>query len=358
MKKIIVGLLATAALIFGSALPAAAAGSDGPTPYNVNVQGIYLPDGDVFTDGSHVNVKNDKGESFSIHFEKKYADPSNAEWKNLPFNHQDPRNQFYGQSFLPWEALSNFDAKNEFCITWVQIHTNNGYNEHFGEGGQEPVGTGCETPPDLIEPSAWTNMVFTCDTKVGDVIDRSREVKVTKYKWDGSVKSVETVTETGTYTVVDSDLWNLDCRKVVDVVVPTLKLASATCVAEEPIYTPAVLTLPEIENGVWTSDGKAVSGDVTLARGESVKFVFSVNDDKLFKVGSVPASDNTFWSAVVEDKSIIFTVTPNVVKDLTDCELANSGMDTPVWAMGAGAAALMIGGTLYFVSRKKALVEA
>jgi hypothetical protein len=345
-KKFIVGAVAAVALVLGAALPAQASGSDGPTPYTVTTQGIYLPDVDVFTDASHVNVRDDKGKTYSIHFESKYADPNNPEWRNLPFNHQDPRNQFYGQSFLPWEALGGFNAKEPFCVTWVQIHTNKGYNQHFGEGGQEPVGTGCQTPPDLIEPGEWSQVVFTCDSQVGDVVDRTRQVKVTKFKWDGTVKSVETVTENGTYTVQESDLWGLDCRQVVEVVAPTLQLATGTCVAEQPVYTPAVLTLPTISNGSWSRDGEPVSGDVELTN--TTEFTFTV--DEGYKLGALPTPDGSYWTVTGDDTTATFAVAPNLVGDL-DCELANSGMEIPVIAVGVAVVAVLGG---VFLLRRRA----
>lgn len=349
MKRFLVGVVAAIALVFGAAVPASAAGgSDSPTPYTVATDGIYLPAGDTFGANDHVNVKTNKG-NFSIHFEKKYADPNDAEWRNRPFNHADPRNQFYGQSFLPWEAL--FNAKTNFCVTWVQI---NGYNEHFGEAGQDPVGPGCTTPPPTTEYGQWEGKVFTCESKVGDELPVTRVNKVTYYKHDGSVKKTKQVTETGTYTVTEADLWNLDCRGVVTPVVPTLKLASQTCVAQEPVYTPAILTLPVVENGVWSVAGsQTASGEIELDRDVTLEVTFLVTDRTKFKIGTLPTPDGTFWTVAKGDgESIVFTVAPNVV-DETDCSLANSGMDTaPVMiAAGVGLVALVGGGVLLAARR-------
>lgn len=344
MKKTLISIAVALGLIL-TPTTAHAGGSDSPTPYTVTAQGVFLPDGDVFTDGSHVNARNDKGQTFNIHFERKYADPSHAEWRNLPFNHQDPRNQFYGQSFLPWEALNGFDAKNEFCIVWVQVH---GYNQHHGEGGQEPVGTGCTTPPDLIEPGEWSQVEFTCTTQVGDVLDRTRQVTITKYTWDGKVKSTETVTESGTYTVTEADLWGMDCRTDVIPVAPTFTKAYATCVAEESTYVPATVTLNPTVNGKWTPEG---TFQLAQDGGEAT---FSVTDDVKYRVGAV--ADGEFWTVEQVDNTLVYTFTPNPVEDIEDCELAQSGMDGNAALTGAttfGVLALIGAGLVVLGRRRK-----
>lgn len=125
MKKFAVLILA-AGLVLGGSAVAYAGGSDAHTPYTVDVNGITLPAGDTFPDGGHVNVKSNQGDR-GIHFES--------------LNNQ-PSGQWIGKSFLPWEAFG-FDIS-DLCVTWVQISL---YNEHFGEGGQSPIGNGCEIWP-------------------------------------------------------------------------------------------------------------------------------------------------------------------------------------------------------------------
>lgn len=126
MKKWLVALgIATLVAVPGGA--AFAAGSDGPIPYSVTVEGIQLPAGETFKDGGHVNVKSNQGDR-GIHFES--------------LNNQ-PSGQWIGRSFLPWSAFG-FDTE-RLCVDWVQISL---YNEHFGEGGQQPIGKGC-----LVSPS-------------------------------------------------------------------------------------------------------------------------------------------------------------------------------------------------------------
>lgn len=362
LKKSIFAVLAGILVVLGLVLvPTAsyAAGSDGPTPYSVTQEGIFLPDGDVFTDASHVNIRDINNNPYNIHFEKKYADPSHAEWKNRPFDHADPRNQFYGKSFIPWEALKNgntgFNAKSNFCIKWVQVKTDKGYNEHFGEGGQDPVGPGCENPnPPKTEYSSWTQLAFTCDTKEGDVLPRTRTVTVTTYYFNGKVKDVQTTTEREDYVVTKTDVTyptsdGRDCRTEVPVVVPTMKGAIATCVAGEPTYKEALLTVPSVTNGTWKiNDSIVTENTFSLPRDSVTTLTFTVTDGNLFRVGDAPTpGQGDFWTATKTGNSIVFTVKPNSVQDVLDCELANSGLNggSILWIAG-GAVALLVTGFL------------
>ena len=129
LKRLISGA-AIAAVAFGgltiSATTATAAGSDSPVPYTVDATGITLPTGQTFPDNGHVNVESNLGDK-NIHFESQNDQPS-GEW--------------IGESFLPWSAFGYDTSK--LCVSWVQIAD---FNEHFGEGGQEAVGAGCDAPP-------------------------------------------------------------------------------------------------------------------------------------------------------------------------------------------------------------------
>ncbi len=128
--------LGSAALVLLSATPALAGGSDSPTPYVVGADGLTLPAGTTFPDNGHVNIRytmpgSDAELAAGVHFESLNDQPSG---------------QFVGQSFLPWSYLIEAD---EYCITWVQVAD---FNEHFGEGGQEPVCTdGSTTTTDEVE---------------------------------------------------------------------------------------------------------------------------------------------------------------------------------------------------------------
>ncbi len=136
----------TAAAIAASSLlltPAAAAqapgGSDAPVPYTVTAEGVTLPDGAAFPDGGHVNVRytvDGVERAAGIHFETLNDQPSGA---------------YVGESFLPWSALTDSTS---FCVTWVQVSL---YDEHFGEGAQEPVCTDdVPTPSATPTPSSST----------------------------------------------------------------------------------------------------------------------------------------------------------------------------------------------------------
>ncbi|QYF98938.1 hypothetical protein [Microbacterium sp. PAMC21962] len=118
-----------AAALAAVLLVAPMGGSDAPTPYTVDAAGITLPAGASFTDGGHVNIRTTTG-SYSIHFEA--------------LNNQ-PSGKWIGASFLPWSAFG-LDAAS-VCVEWVQLAE---FPEHFGEGGQAPVGAGCSVTP---EPS-------------------------------------------------------------------------------------------------------------------------------------------------------------------------------------------------------------
>ncbi|MFC7879475.1 LPXTG cell wall anchor domain-containing protein [Isoptericola sp. NPDC057391] len=126
-----------AALLLISAGPAAAGGSDDEPPYRVTADGLTLPAGDAFRDGGHVNIRYTTPgagqQGAGIHFETLNQRPSGA---------------YVGKQFLPWSALVGAVPAG-LCITWVQVE---GYNEHFGEGGQEPVCTPASVP--VPEPSA------------------------------------------------------------------------------------------------------------------------------------------------------------------------------------------------------------
>lgn len=103
-------------------------GSDSPTPYTVDGRGITLPVGEVFENNGHVNIKTATG-SLSLHFEEKCVTRTDAECAG----ERHKAAQFIGKSYIPWSA---FGLKGEFCVCWVQLSA---YNEHFGEGGQEPI---------------------------------------------------------------------------------------------------------------------------------------------------------------------------------------------------------------------------
>lgn len=127
--------IATTALAAALVLAPAAAfagGSDSKTPYTVDASGITLPEGATFQDHQHINVKTTSNVMYNIHFESRNNQPSG---------------QWIGQSFLPWSAFGIPEGQQ--CIMWVQSSE---FNEHFGEGGQAPVGPDCAGPSDPEDP--------------------------------------------------------------------------------------------------------------------------------------------------------------------------------------------------------------
>lgn len=128
MKKAVLGFFIVTLLCYFCALlasvPAHAGGSNDPTPYTVSEQGITLPEGTVFPAHGHVNIRDTAGKTYGIHF-----DPNNGH----------PGGVWIGQNSIPWSAFGN-----DLCVEWVQISL---YNEHYGEGGQPPIGPGCAVEP-------------------------------------------------------------------------------------------------------------------------------------------------------------------------------------------------------------------
>lgn len=101
-------------------------GSDSATTYTVDANGVTLASGETFKANGHVNITANKP-SKNIHF-----DPNNNQ----------PGGAWIGKSNIPWSA---FGLTGDFCVSWVQV---DGYNEHFGEGGQAPF---CTNPPFVVK---------------------------------------------------------------------------------------------------------------------------------------------------------------------------------------------------------------
>lgn len=210
MKKFSI-ITALVAGLVALAAPAYAGGSDDPTPYIVSEDGIYLPHPDTFEDGEHINIRTTTGKTYNLHFEA----------RNWPETH--PKRYYIGKSSIPWSA---FD-KNPFCVEWVQI---SGYNEHYGEGGQSPVGPGCTKPTPSPTPEPTPTLpplpadevkvetgkpVVDCDTKVGDTVKVTRTTTTTRYSYDPYGKPVgtsSTFTEQVDYVIEAPDLFDLVCE--------------------------------------------------------------------------------------------------------------------------------------------------
>ena len=172
------------------AIPAYAGGSDDPTPYTVDEDGITLAPGDAFEDNGHVNIEVDvAGElkKLNLHFESMNQAPDS------------PKSYYIGKSFLPWSA---FGLEGDFCVTWVQISL---YNEHFGEGSQESMCIGLEgqCPSGYDKPaSGWdnTSLSWTADKAykavilVGGPPNSNNDDPDGRFKYFYDVEQGETIT--------------------------------------------------------------------------------------------------------------------------------------------------------------------
>lgn len=167
-----VQIKSVAALLFASVMalslmftaPAHAGGSDSPVSYEIDVEGLTLSGTDTFPAHGHVNIKylvDGVEKSKGIHF-----DPNNSQ----------PGGKWIGRSFIPWTAF----AEDIECITWIQIH---GYNEHFGEGGQEPF---CLQKPPTAPPEdaeyKETITEINCEERTISWIKEKREA-IFEYDW-------------------------------------------------------------------------------------------------------------------------------------------------------------------------------
>lgn len=144
--KFFLVLVALGVLIFGFGPSAIATAS--PLPYTVAADGIQLQKGTTFPDNGHVNIRTNLGDR-GVHFEAKCIDRDDAECAG----ERHAVAQYIGKEFIPWGAFGL--DKHTLCVTWVQISM---YNEHFGEGGEAPVGHGCApsptpTPTETATPS-------------------------------------------------------------------------------------------------------------------------------------------------------------------------------------------------------------
>lgn len=163
MKKFITLLVAAFALLLAPTA-VSAAGSDSPVPYSMDVEGLTLPGTSTHPANGHVNIKYLSGgveKSAGIHM-----DPNN----NQPGGH------WIGRSFIPWTAF----AADIECITWVQV---SGYNEHFGEGGQEPL---CLTKPPVAPPTDTEQReritAVNCEERVVEWVKEKRDA-IFEYDW-------------------------------------------------------------------------------------------------------------------------------------------------------------------------------
>jgi hypothetical protein len=132
-------------------VPAAASqlGSDSPTPYSLTHGGIELPAGFTVTADAHFNgryVVDGVEHSFGFHVEGKCGEPYVADpgFYSECVGQPAELASLIGADLVPWSALS---VPADGCVVWLQLWA---FDEHFGEGGQEPF---CLTPTSTPTPT-------------------------------------------------------------------------------------------------------------------------------------------------------------------------------------------------------------
>lgn len=160
------GILALGLAVVGVSGSANATGSDSPVPYTVTATSLTLPGTDTFSSTLHNdgNVKYIPQSQYSAG--QTYTHPG-ASWSVATINFHIESNAAHGagmigRSTLPFDPISSDGAFRStlplsgYCIVWVQV---DGYNEHFGEGGQTPL---CSTYAAPLASAATTTIAATC----------------------------------------------------------------------------------------------------------------------------------------------------------------------------------------------------
>jgi hypothetical protein len=151
-RKLLAGataVVATAALsIIGLATPATAAGSDAPVPYTVTATSLTLPAGQTFDANSPIHSGVVEYIPLSQYRVGQTHQQPGSDWTPQHIGFQVDRNigtAMNGSSTMPFSptasggAFSSALPSDGYCITWVQV---DGFDEHFGEGGQAPICSG------------------------------------------------------------------------------------------------------------------------------------------------------------------------------------------------------------------------
>jgi len=311
------------ALVSATALPASAAGSDGPIPYTVTASGLTLAAGDTFPDGGHVNIRytDSRGaaQSASVHFESQNNQPSGA---------------FIDTSYLPWSYLISSPS---YCITWVQVSL---YEEHFGEGGQAPV---CSSMPTVVTGQAKFE-TLTCDPASRNWVSLPA-VDGGVWTFAGSSLPIGTgyaglPTGTGpfTFTLADGSSTDLfDVTPWSDVWSPT-DASALVCATTPPVEPPVTAVPPVIEPPVSTPTPTPTATPAPTATPTATPT-------------ALPTTDST---TIIEATPT--TPEPTIAAQPTS-ELASTGFTaaTPIAAALAGGL-LLLGASLLVVSmyRRKA----
>jgi hypothetical protein len=327
-KKIFAVIGAVFIALVAFAGPSSATGSDSPTPYTVNANGVTLPGSDKFQDGGHVNIKykvnGGSEKSAGIHFES--------------LNNQ-PSGKWIGKNNLPWSA---FNLSGDFCVTWVQI---NNYNEHFGEGGQAPFCVGSQSS----EPDPNSKKVTLCHaTGSGSNPYTGITVSVQAFYNAGHINHNGDIWESFTYTTVggqnvtvpargDASLLNFpNCKKPAD----DVKVVATTTQVDKC--------------GTANDDVKLVPGTGYAGAVTKNGLVYTITAET--STGYVfDASQMTDWTLSNGNSKAVKTVTLTNA----DCDLPETGgaatYNTKLGLIALGGFVILAGsGVALLVSRKRA----
>ncbi|MEO6114839.1 MAG: hypothetical protein ABIP33_00480 [Pseudolysinimonas sp.] len=201
-------LVAASLSLVGVAGSAAALGSpgtsDGPIPYTLTTTSLTLSSGHTFTSSSPTNDGNVSYIPLSQYTAGQTYTSHPASWTITTINFHIEQNPhtgkaMIGQSTLPFDQTSSDGAfrgtlpATGYCIVWVQV---DGYNEHFGEGGQAPL---CTTPPTVSDAVAAAPTVVAATCATGQTLSLGA---TTKASWGavtgGTGPSTYSVTATAT----------------------------------------------------------------------------------------------------------------------------------------------------------------
>src|SRR4051812_27292464 len=172
-------LVAASLSLVGVAGSAAALGapgtSDGPIPYSLTTTSLTLSSGHTFSSSSPTNDGNVKYIPLSQYVAGQSYTNQGANWTVLNINFHVEQNAGFGASMigktvLPFDTAASGGAfrgtlpSTGYCIVWVQV---DGYNEHFGEGGQAPL---CTAPPTVGDAAAAAPTVVAATCATGQTV--------------------------------------------------------------------------------------------------------------------------------------------------------------------------------------------
>lgn len=270
--------------IAGSASALGQAGtSDGPIPYSLTTTALTLSPGHIFTSSSPTNDGNIKYIPLSQYLAgQSYTNPGSS-WTVLNINFHIEQNAGFGasmigKSVLPFDSSASGGAfrgtlpTSGYCIVWVQV---DGYNEHFGEGGQAPL---CTTPSTTADAAAAAPTIVAATCSTGQTLTLG---SVTNATWGtvtggtGPGSYSVTATATSGHTFADGSTTKTFTGSL-----------AGTLSATDALPTPAGCGLPTlasqpssatVADAVCQPDGSPGSGSITVGQVQGVDFSTVVN---------------------------------------------------------------------------------